>query len=533
MARQEGRKTVGQTAVPLWCHGTAGRVPQKNGTLLILADLQPSTMPNPRTPVIIGVGQFLNRISSLDEAIEPLEMMLRAVRRAEADAGCGGFLDQADSVRVVRGMWNYGNPARVIAQRLGASGAQSVGTLIGGNQNQALLTHTAAEILAGKRDLVLITGAENGNSSGKARRAGAELAQTEAPGRPDAVFGAKQQPEHHEYEVAKGIRRATQVYPMYDNALRYARGEGLREHIVRVSELWSRFNDVAQENPHAWVREDMSAETIRTPSPRNRQISFPYTKFMNANMSVDMAAALIVCSYGTAKRLGVAEDRLVYPHAGVEGYDHFSASVRDNFHTSPGIRITGNRAMELAGIEAADLDFVDLYSCFPSAVQIAAEELGLPEERPLTVTGGLTFGGGPLNNYVMHSIARTVELLRDKPDGYALVTGNGGNLYKHAHGIYSGRPPARDFQHADVKASIAALPSRECLPEYAGRATIESYTVMYENDEPVVGHVACRTPAGARAWVNTVDAELVHAMVNEEFCDRRVSVRGGQLSVLS
>ena len=189
--------------------------------------------------------------------------------------------------------------------------------------------------------------------------------------------------------------------------------------------------------------------------------------------------------------------------------------------------------MDLAGIDATDLDFVDLYSCFPSAVQIAARELGLPEERPLTVTGRLTFGGGPLNNYVMHSIARTVELLREKPDGYALVTGNGGNLYKHAHGIYSGRPPRADFQHDDVKAQIATLPSRECLAEYQGEGTIESYTVMYDANGPSIGHVSCRTPAGDRTWVNTEDPELVQGMVSEEFCGRRVSVRDDRLSVLN
>ena len=479
----------------------------------------------------MGVGQFLNRISALDDAIEPLEMMMRAVCRAEADTGTGGFLSQVQSVRVVRGMWSYENPAAVIAERIGAVGAQTVGTLVGGNQNQALMSQTASEILAGKFDLVLITGAENGNSSGKARRAGVSLAQTPAPGKPDLVFGADQRPEHHEYEVAKGIRRAIQVYPMYDNALRYERGESLQAHIERVSGLWSRFNDVAQDNPNAWVRDNMTAEDIRTPSPRNRQISFPYTKFMNANLSVDMAAALIVCTLEMAKRLGIPESKYVYPHSGVEGYDHFSASVRDNFHTSPGVRITGMRAMALAGIDVDDLDFVDLYSCFPSAVQVAAAELGLGEERPLTVTGGLTFGGGPLNNYVMHSIARTVELLREKPDGYALVTANGGNLYKHAHGIYAGRPPEGVFQTDDVKAEIAALPSRECLAAYDGDATIESYTVMYEGDEPRIGHVSCLTPRGSRTWVNTEDAELVGAMVSEEFCGRSARLRDGELTV--
>ena len=490
-------------------------------------------MPNPRTPVIVGVGQFLNRIESLDQAIEPLAMMLRAVRRAEADTGVGRVLRHADSVRVVRGMWNYQNPARAIAEDIGASGAQTVGTLIGGNQNQALMNHTAAEILAGKFDLVLIAGAENGNSAGKARRAGVTLEQTPAPGTPDALFGAEQQPEHHEYEVAKGIRRAIQVYPMYDNAIRHARGESLREHLVRVSELWSRFNDVAQENPNAWLRRDISAEEIRTPSARNRQISFPYTKYMNANLSVDMAAALVVCSLDKAKRLGIAEEKWVYPLAGAEGHDHFSASVRDNFHTSPGIRITGNRALELAGVEAGDLDFVDLYSCFPSAVQVAAAELGLSEARPLTVTGGLTFGGGPLNNYVMHSIARTVELLRDQPGGHALVTGNGGNLYKHAHGVYGSAPPEQDFRSADVKAEIAALPARECLPTYDGEATIESYTVMFDADEPRIGHLSCLTPAGARTWVNVEDVQLLRSMVGEEFCARPVKVRAGELAAVA
>ena len=488
-------------------------------------------MPNPRTPVIVGVGQFLNHIESLEQAIEPLEMMMRAARHAEADANVGGFLAQTQSVRVVRGIWNYENPAGAIAEHIGAVGAETVGTLIGGNQNQVLMNQTAAEVLAGKFDLVLITGAENGYSAGKARRAGTALPQSEASGQPDRIVGAAQQPEHHEYEVAKGISRAIQVYPMYDNAIRYARGETLDEHIVRVSELWSRFNDVAQDNPNAWVRRNMTAEEIRTASPHNRQISFPYTKFMNANLSVDMAAALIVCSLEKAQQLGISEEKLVYPLSGAEGYDHFSASVRENFHTSPGIRITGRRALEMAGLEVSDLDFVDLYSCFPSAVQVAAAELGLGEERPLTVTGGLTFGGGPLNNYVMHSIARSVELLREKPGSHALVTANGGNLYKHAHGVYGSAPPSADFRCADVKKEIAALPARECLPAYDGRATIESYTVMFAEDEPRIGHVSCLTPAGARTWVNVEDAELAGAMVTEEFCGRAVKIAAGTLSV--
>ena len=486
------------------------------------------------TPILVGVGQVLNRISDLSEALEPLEMMWQAVQLAEADADCGRFLDRVESVRVIRGIWNYKNPAKLIGERLGATNFETVGTLIGGNQNQAVINTTACEIRDGKLDLVLITGAENGNSATKARNLGVQLPQTDAPGSYDRIVGAEQQPEHHPFEVHKGIRRAIQVYPMYDNRIRFSRGESIAEHLERVSGLWSRFNDVGLRNPNAWVQTNMTAEEIRTPSERNRPISFPYTKFMNANMSVNMGAALIMSSVIRAKALGIPESKWVYPLAGVKGYDHFSASVRDEFDESPGIRIVAQCLLEHADVTADTLDYVDLYSCFPSAVQVAAKEYGFSEERDLTVTGGLTFGGGPLNNYVMHSIARTVELLRERLGGKGLVTANGGNIYKHVHGIYGNEPPNRPFIADDVQDQINALPARTCLETYDGSATIESYTVMYEGFEPTIGHIACRTIGAERTWVNTTDRELVHAMTVEEFCDRSVYVNdGNSLTVLS
>ena len=486
------------------------------------------------TPVLVGVGQVLNRIQDLGEALEPLEMMWQAIQLAEADAEAGTFLSDVQSVRVVRGMWSYQNPAKLIGERLGAVNFETVGTLIGGNQNQAVINTTACEIRDGKLDLVLITGAENGNSSTKARKQGIQLQQTDAPGNYDRIIGAEQQPEHHEYEVAKGIQRAIQVYPMYDNRIRFTRGETIAEHMDRVSGLWSRFNDVGLRNPNAWVQTNMTAEEIRTPSESNRPISFPYTKFMNANMSVNMGAALIMMSTKRAQAIGIPEAKWVYPLAGVKGYDHFSASVRDEFDASPGIRAVAACLLEHSEVSADKLDYVDLYSCFPSAVQVAAKEYGLSEERDLTVTGGLTFGGGPLNNYVMHSIARTVELLRDHPGGKALVTANGGNIYKQVHGTYGKEPPNRPFVADDVQSQIDALPSRECLSRYDGPANVESYTVMYNGFQPSIGHVACRTTDDKRTWVNTTDPELVQAMTQEEFCGRSVYVKDGEeLNILT
>ena len=480
---------------------------------------------NPKTPVLIGVGQFLNRIGDLDDALEPIRMMMEATTRAEADCAAGSVLDHVQSVRVIRGVWRYGNPAAWIAEQIGVPRAETLGTLFGGNQVQAVVNRTALEILAGDLDTVLITGAENGNSAGKARKAGVELPVTDTPGEYDVLVGA-QKPEHHEFEMARGIRTAIQVYPMYENAIRHHRGESVDEHMKRVSELWAGFSRVAGSNPHAWIREPVSAEVIRTPSAVNRPISFPYTKMMNANMSVDMSAALIMCSVEKARSLGVPEGRWVYPLAGAQGYDHFSASVRDNFYSSPGIRFTGERVLELAGVSVDDLAHVDLYSCFPSAVQVAAAELGLSEDRPLTVTGGLTFGGGPLNNYVMHAVARTVELLRETPGETALVTANGGNLYKHVHGVYASRPPESDFAFGNVQDRVDALPSRTCLPEFVGEVTLESYSVMYAGENPSIAHCACLTSAGERTWVNTDDQAVMLDMTTEEFCGRAATIDG-------
>ena len=488
-------------------------------------------MENRRAPVLVGVGQLEQRVEDPRGAAEPLEMMIAALERAADDAGKPELLAAADSVRVIRGVWHYGDPARAVAQRVGAAGAQTVGTPYGGNMVQSTLNHAALAIGRGEIDVVLITGAEIGRSQARARKAGLELGYSEAPGEPDLLLGSME-PMIHPLEKARGIVQPIQLYPIFENAIRHARGESLQDHIVRISELWARFNDVAVENPHAWIRTPMTAEQIRTPSATNRMVGFPYPKLMNSNNAVDQAAALILCSLETAERLGIDPDRFVFPHAGSDAHDHYLVSNRADLHSSPAMRVAGRRVLELAEIGQGDLTYVDLYSCFPAAVQIAAEELGLCQQRPLTVTGGLTFGGGPLNNYVMHAIARMVELLREDPGSRGLVTANGGYLTKHAFGVYSSEAPEWEFRHDEPQAQVDALPRREVASEYEGPIVIESYTVMYDGDGPARAHVACLLEDGRRSWANGGDRELAAAMTREEFCGRKARMdRDGNLTV--
>ena len=481
--------------------------------------------PHPRAPVVVGVGQIEQRVDEPHQRAEPLEMMIAAVERAADDAGSRGLLRAANSVRVIRGVWKYGDPGRAVAERIGAPTAQTVGTPWGGNMVQSTVNQTALAIQRGELEVVVITGAEAGYSLAKARRNGIRLEYSEAPGTPDLMI-APEEPMSHEAETARGIVRAIQVYPIFENAIRHARGESLEEHRTRISELWARFNAVAVGNPHAWLREPLSAEEIRTPSSSNRMIGFPYPKLMNSNNNVDQGAALILCSVEAARRAGIGEDRWVFLHAGTDAHDHPTVSDRADLHSSPAIRIAGSRVLELAETSIDELAHIDIYSCFPSAVQVAAEELGIAEDRQLTVTGGLTFGGGPLNDYVMHAIATMVEVLRADPGSKGLVTANGGFLTKHAFGVYSTEPPVGPFRHEDLQEQVDALPRREVRIDHEGPATIESYTVMHGREGPEIGHAACLLEDGRRTWANTRDADALAAMTREECCGRPVTIDG-------
>lgn len=479
-------------------------------------------------PVLAGVGQVLQRAEDPREAAEPLAMMVDALRRAGDDAGAPGLLARADAVYVTRGMWAYGDAGRAVAGRLGAAPRETVGTPYGGNFAQACVIDAARAIAAGRRGVVLVTGAENGRSQGQAQRLGVALPASAAPGAPDRQL-APDRPIFHEAELARGMNSASDVFAIVDSAIRFARGETLEAHARRLAALWAACSAVAAGNPHAWIRRPVSAEEIGRASAENPMISFPYTRLMNANARVDMGAGLLLCSLAIAREAGVPEDRLVFLHAATEADDHPFLSTRWELHRSPAIRFAGARALALAGVGIDDVAHLDLYSCFPSSVEVAAAELGVRAERPPTVTGGLTFGGGPMNSYGLHAVARMAEVLRADRGALGLVHGNGGWLAKHAIGIYGAEPPAAGFRHERVQEPVAALPRREALVDWSGPVTVEACTVAHRKGAPQRAHVACLTGDGRRTWATSDDPALLAAMMREELCGRpgRIDGHGG------
>jgi len=521
---------------------------------------------DPATPVVVGVGQVTNRPrtegeGSLADRPEPLGLMLDAVYAAVEDcdgASAGGpapagrtLLARTGSLRVANPLsWHYVDPGALLAEELGIEPRQVLVTTTGGNNPQMLVNATALAIGRGEVDVAIIAGADCHYTQVAARRHPdrpllpwtVQAADTEPP----TLFGSDRRGTTAS-EEERGLDLPIHVFPLFENALRAEAGRTLPEHLAHIGELWSRFSSVAAGNPYAWIREAKTAEDLTTVTESNRMVAYPYTKLLTANLQVDQGAAVLLCSAAAAEAAGVPRDRWVFPLAGADAEDHWFLSHRADFHSSPAIRLAGTSALALAGTTIDEIDHLDLYSCFPSAVEIAAAELGVADDgpaRPLTVTGGLTFAGGPGNNYGTHSLAAMVDVLRAEPGTTGLTTGLGWYVSKHSVGVYGTEPPtvrahdddrlpdrtvveeAAGFAWADPQSAVGVLP--QCSPDAdaRGEVTVETYSVSFGRDgAPERAVVACRTPEGRRAWAHVSDADHLAVLVTEEGCGRLGTLR--------
>jgi acetyl-CoA C-acetyltransferase len=477
--------------------------------------------------VLIGCGQVNHRdeIDPETRSVEPVDLMAAAARQA-ADSR---VIEAVDSIRVVNVLSaHYRDPALLLGQRIGAANFRTLYSPVGGNVPQSLVNQACLDIQAGRAGVVLLAGAETWRTRRGLKAKGGKLEWTvQDESVPMAEVSGDDVPMAGDAEIRIQLNRPAYVYPLFEQALRAANGESIDDHLERVGELWARFNAVAVGNPNAWIRKPVTAAEIRQPGPQNRMISWPYTKLMNSNNMVDQGAALILTSVGQAQRLRIPAERWVYPHAGTDAHDTPAIAERDELHRSTAIRIAGARVLELAGLGIDDVDYVDLYSCFPSAVQVAAAELGLSLDDParrLTVTGGLTFAGGPWSNYVMHSIATMAELLVANPGRRALITANGGYLTKHSLGVYGTEPPA-EFRWEDVQSAVDREPTRDGLVEWEGVGTVEAWTTPFDRDgQPEKAFVSVGTPDGSRTLAVITDRAAAQETVREDIGGAKVAV---------
>ncbi|HLK23135.1 MAG TPA: acetyl-CoA acetyltransferase [Caulobacteraceae bacterium] len=477
------------------------------------------------TPVLIGAGQFTYRGDPL-QSPSPLGLLRTATERAAADAGVSlAALSGLDTVAVVASAIDSGgalsrapfpklrNAPAALAKALGASPSYATSTHMGGNTPQQLINALCERIASGESRFALAVGAEFLGSLRKRMAAGSDFAGWEDDGdAPEPERFGDGRPGVTPQEQLHWLNMPVNTYPMFENALRAHQGQTLEAHQRQIGELFSRFTRVAAANPDAWFRKERSADELITVDDQNRMVGFPYPKLLNAIMEVDQSAGVLIASLAAARELGVPEDRWVYLHGCAEAADLWYVLERQNYWSSPAIRLSGKQALDMAGAGIDEIDFIDIYSCFPSAVEIAAIELGLALEDPrgFTVTGGLPYMGGPGNNYAMHSVAVMLQKLRARPGAKGLVTANGWYLTKQAIGIYSTDPVQGQWRREDphkLQHEIDALPHPPIADAPQGRATIETYTVVHRREGAARGIVIGRDQNGHRFVANTPEDE--------------------------
>lgn len=480
-----------------------------------------------QTPVVVGVGQATRREQAWPDIAGPMDLMVEAAEAAVADA-CGFPLSRVDSLSVVNVFcWNYGDAPALLAGRLGIDPPSRRYLDVGGNTPQEEVNRLCTELQSGAIRAAVLAGGEAGAAKKAAKRAGhrPRWAMSETPLEP-RTQREPVDPSEMRHMAILPIR----TYPMFETALRAGAGRSPDAHRDHIGALMAPFTEVAAENPYAWFPQRRSGADLMTVTESNRMVCAPYPKSVNSILDVDQAAALILTTVGEARSAGVPEDHWVFPWAGSDCTDIWYVTERVAYDHSPAIRTNAANVREIAGIDPDSVALFDLYSCFPSAVQLAMEAFGLAADdpRPFTVTGGLPYFGGPGNDYVTHSIASMVHRLRERPGDLGLVTGVGWFMTKNSMCLYSAAPPAKPFAVNDRAADEAAVlaldhPSLVAEPEPGLAAKIEAYTVPYDRDgRPMSATVLARVDARRRAMLATADAALAASMTEGEWCGRKI-----------
>lgn len=487
---------------------------------------------DPRTPVLVGVGTRTQRLTDereLDDASSPIDLMVDAARDAAGDSGTPGLLDAVTWVGVPEGTWRWRDPGRAVAERLGVA-AHSVVAEVGVLQH-ALWQEATRLIAEGRLDTALVVGGEARHRERFAARAGLDL-----PAEPDEPGEADADERWHsddvgisEHELTRGLHQPAAAYALLERAIGAAAGRTGDEHLEAVGALWEGFGRVAAGVEGAWDRTAPTADAIVTPTDENRMVSSPYPRLLCSQWNVDQAAALLLTSAETARSAGVPEERWVFPLVLAENRTTEPVTQRPDLARLTGAEVAARAFLAAAGPTVDGRTHVDLYSCFPAAVQLYAGALGLPLDRQLTVTGGMTFYGGPLNNYVVQSTAEMARVLRADPGSSGVVTNVSGFVSKQGFDLWSTTPPESGRPDlVDVTDEVARRHEQHRVAaEHDGPCRIVTWTVSHARGTPWEALVVAETPSGDRVLLRSQSPEVLTALSQGDWIDRPAQAASG------
>ncbi|QDS69096.1 hypothetical protein FKW77_010182 [Venturia effusa] len=483
-----------------------------------------------KTPIIVGVGDIKNRSQAIEDAVEPANLMLRAIQNAFKDTrlSCENGLElwrSIDSVDVVATWtWEYEDLPGLLSQKLGIKPKHKYYSPHGGNQPVKLLDQAAKRISLGETKVAIVTGGE-ALASLTACAAANKMPPpgwTKPKNDGKIVFSPTNRELGSNLGAVHSIGAPIHVYPLYENAFRAYRGQTIQQNNAESAKLYGDFAKVAEKNPVAWNygKPAETEATIGTVAKKNRMICFPYPLLMNAFNTINLAGACILTSTEYAKELGVPESRWVYPLAGAGTQDASNFWERPDYHSSPSISRSIDATLTGSKLTKEQIDLYDFYSCFPIVPKIACNHLNLSitnPEKPITLLGGLTSFGGAGNNYSMHAVTEMTRQLRTQRANTGLILANGGVLsYQHCIVLSSHAPRTPYPVKTPLPETITDIPVPPIEGQPEGEAVIETYTVEFNRDNtPRLGHIIGRlTSSGARFLANHGDAETLRQLAS-------------------
>ncbi|GAD94934.1 thiolase [Paecilomyces variotii No. 5] len=465
--------------------------------------------PPHKVPVIIGVGDFTNRSTQIEDAKEPMQLMVEAIHNAIRDTSLSPdrqteLQNHIDSVKVVATWsWPYEDLPGLIGAKLGTTLKSKELSDHGGHSPGLMLHKACVDIAHGSSDIAVVTGGESLGSLVSLLKAGIQDPQGWTA-RPEGQESFLEQMITGSYRAKTigtkhGVSQPIHVYPMYENGLRAHTKQTYQENSIESAKLYAAFSEIASKHHAAWNygKPPTSAEEILHAEGKNRMICTPYPLLMNAFNNVNMSSASLLTSTDVAEKLGIPKSHWVYPTGGAGFEESEEYWLRPTYHTCPSIEKAIDTALQLAGLGKDQIDVLDIYSCFPIVPKLACRHMGISvtePTKPISLLGGLTSFGGAGNNYSGNALVEMTRELRKGNKKNGLVLANGGFL-THQHAVVlSSIPPQRfgfplDQAHHDA-VGMEDIPFQE---RAEGEAIIETYTVEFDRKgRPSRGHVVGR-----------------------------------------
>ena len=479
-----------------------------------------------KKPVVIGLGitQQKGSYAELDEA---LFLMEKVAMRAINDCGNSKIKDFIDVIDIPKGFWRYRDPGKWIAEKNNFSNAKTSVNKIGVLQ-QHLINNTCNKIIKGEIRAGLILGGESRAKMIAALKEGVEYKEMELSTNPDQYVKAKDDLYGEGEAEALGLM-AVGYYAVMESAMRKSKSLTLKEHEDYLGSMYAEFSEIASKNQYAASDKSISKDQIMLANNDNKPMAYPYNKYHCTSWNVSQASAILICEEELADQLNISKQKRIYPMASSETNHMIALIQRPSLISSAGLKLASEKINEVVDENSINLDFIDLYSCFPVAVQQFENVLNLNTKISKTITGAMPFAGGPLNNYMLHATVQALLKLRNQ-SGNSLITGVSGMMTKQSFCLWSSEYQI-PFYHVDVTKKAQQLDKPIPISKAKhGNGIVIGYTVLYEGTQPSLGVFYIEDSQGERKVVTSQDKEIISSMREKEWIEKEISYHGNQVS---